>query len=157
MQHDTFIRQAITLSNQAAANGDHPFGALLVHAGNVLLEAVNTVHSDVDITAHAELSLVRLAWAKIDHNLLANCILYTSTEPCAMCAGGIYWAGIQTVVFGCSAKRLNAIVGGEGGLNLPCAEVFSRGKQPNVTVIGPILEDEAIQPHLAYWKNGGAR
>ena len=101
--HELFIRQCYDLARQAIANGDHPFGALLVRDGEVVLTAVNTVHSNRDVTQHAEFNLVSHAGRLLGYTALAESILYTSTEPCAMCAGAIFWAGIPTIVYGCSA------------------------------------------------------
>ena len=143
-----YMRQAIALAKEAAANGDHPFGALLVKDGSVVLTAVNSIHSDNDVTRHAELNLVSQAARQFTPEFLADCTLVTSTEPCAMCAGAIYWAGISRVVFGCSATTLGQIAGDE--FLIPCAEIFARGARP-ITVIGPILEEAGTVVHQAYW------
>ncbi len=147
--HHPFIREAIALAQAAVDHGNEPFGAVLVKEGAVILRAENTIFTESDPTGHAETNLVRLAGAAYSAEFLADCTLYTSTEPCAMCAGAIYWSGIGRMVYACSEKRLKAIVGG-GGLNLPSREVFARGARA-VEVIGPVLEDEAVAVHLAYW------
>jgi tRNA(Arg) A34 adenosine deaminase TadA len=149
-QHETFIRETLTLARQAVKNGDHPYGALLVKDGEVVLTAVNTIHTDHDLTRHAELNLVSQAVQQFDPSFLADCVLYTSTEPCAMCAGAIYWAGINTVIYGCSAEELGRIAGGD--FVIPCREIFARGKRP-LTVIGPVLEDESTAVHEQFWPN----
>ena len=143
-----FIREAITLAAQARQHGNHPFGALLVYDGKVILTAENTVNTENDQTRHAELNLVSMATRQFDSEILADSILYTSTEPCAMCAGAIYWTGIRIVVYGYSAELLGGMA--EGGLVIPCREVFTRGSQV-VEVIGPILEDEAKKVHEGFW------
>ncbi|HKJ28092.1 MAG TPA: nucleoside deaminase, partial [Anaerolineales bacterium] len=108
------IRAAIALAQQARENGNHPFGALLVGPdGEVLLEALNTVVTEHDITGHAETNLVRLAAQTYDAEFLAGCTLYTSTEPCPMCAGAIFWANIRRVVYGLSEEGLYALTGTE--------------------------------------------
>ncbi len=145
---DALVRRSIQLADDAAAHGNHPFGALLAKGGAILLEAENTIYSGHDVTNHAETNLVRLAVAQYDADFLASCVLYTSTEPCAMCAGAIYWSGIGAVVYACSAPRLAQYAG--VGLELRCAEVFARGTR-SVQVIGPALEDEAAAVHAAYW------
>ncbi len=146
--HEVFLKRAIELSRQAVAHGNHPFGALLVRDGEIVMEAENTVESEVDITGHAELNLVRQAFHELGKEVVQECTLYTSTEPCAMCTGAIYWAGIPRVVFACSEKRLGEIA--DGSLSLPCREVFARGVRP-VEVAGPILENEAAEEHKLYW------
>jgi tRNA(Arg) A34 adenosine deaminase TadA len=148
------LRRALALAQAARAGGNHPFGALLAdELGVTLLEAGNTVVTGRDCTGHAELNLVRLASARLDRATLLRCTLYTSTEPCAMCAGAIFWSGIGRVVFGLSEERLLELAGGgseESFLFLPCREVFARGHRP-VEVVGPLLEDEAAKVHEGFW------
>ena len=86
--HDLFLREAIALSRSALDHGGEPFGSVLVKNGEVILRAENNVFSGHDMTNHAELNLVKLAAKHYDAAFLADCTLYTSTEPCAMCAGG---------------------------------------------------------------------
>jgi deoxyribose-phosphate aldolase len=145
---EQYIRQAIALSQQAVDHGNHPFGALLVKDGEVLLSAENTVHTEHDATHHAELNLVSAATRQFDLETLAESILYTSTEPCAMCAGAIMWGGIGTVVYGCSAEKLGELTGAT--FVVPARELYARALR-RVTVIGPILEDEAVVVHKSYW------
>ncbi|SOB86291.1 nucleoside deaminase [Streptomyces sp. 1331.2] len=145
---------AIDLSGLARAHGNHPFGALLTdRAGNVLLTAENTVLVDRDVTAHAELNLVRQASRTLDPAQLTEATLYSSTEPCAMCAGAIYWSGIRRVVYALSAPQLNVIAGAdpdEPVLDLPCRKVFAAGGN-TVEVSGPDLFEEAAAVHAGYW------
>ena len=147
--HEVYIRRTIALAAAAREKGNHPFGALLVRNGEIVLEAENTVSTETDVTAHAELNLVRKGWAELDQDTLSECTLYTSTEPCAMCCGAIYWAGIPRVVFGCAAETLYRLT--SGGLHTPASEIFARGNRP-VQVTGPVLEEEALQVHIGFWK-----
>ncbi len=152
--HQAFIRRAIQIAQRAREHGNHPFGALLVDPhGQVLLEAENTVMTARDCTGHAELNLVRQAYALFDADFLAQCTLYTSTEPCPMCAGAIFWANIRQVVYGLSENELYTMVGESATevLALPCRELFARGKKP-IQVIGPLFEEEARLVHLGFWK-----
>ncbi len=101
MDDQSFIRQAIAVARRARTNGNHPFGALLVGPdGEVVAEAENHVVSQRDPTRHAELVLVSDVARNWPADFLSKSTLYTSTEPCAMCAGAIYWAGIGRVVYG---------------------------------------------------------
>ncbi len=147
--HEQFMAQAIELSRQAREAGNHPFGALLAVDGRVILTAQNSVNTAHDTTHHAELNLVSAATRQFDAATLARAVLYTSTEPCVMCAGAIFWAGISTVVYGCAAETLGALAG--GALVIPCRDIFTRGN-PQVQVIGPILEAEAAQLHQDFWQ-----
>lgn len=123
--HVKFLDRCYHLAKQAVRNGDHPFGAVLVVNNVPVLEALNKVNTDTDVTAHAELRLVRSASRLFSKEELNMAILYSSTEPCAMCSGAIYWAGIRRVVYGCSTKELDGIV--SGGLKISSKEVFASG------------------------------
>lgn len=145
---EKFMQAAIDLARQARHAGNHPFGALLELNGRVLLTAQNTVNAEHDVTRHAELNLVSLASQQLDADTLAAVTLYTSTEPCAMCAGAIYWAGIRRIVFGCSGVQLGQIAGGE--FVVPSQEVFAYGKTP-IIVVGPVLTEQAAKVHAGFW------
>ena len=149
----TLLRTAISLAASARAHGNHPFGALLADEnGNILLEAENTVNTASDATGHAETNLVRLASQKFPPEVLAKTTLYTSTEPCPMCSGAIFWSGIGRVVYALSEDGLYAMTGDSpDSLKLPCREVFARGGRP-VEVSGPLLEEEAARVHLGFWE-----
>ncbi len=150
----THLRRAIALARSAREHGNHPFGALLVSAaGEVLVEAENTVNTASDCTGHAETNLVRLASQRYDRLTLAGSTLYTSTEPCAMCAGAIHWSGVSRVVFGLAEEQLYRLTGADISnetMRLPCREVFARCRRP-IEVVGPVLEDEAEVVHHGFW------
>lgn len=148
-----FIRNSIELAQKAKDNGNHPFGALLVdEEGNILLKAKNNVVTEKDCTGHAELNLMRKASKKYDGDFLAKCTLYTSTEPCPMCSGAIFWGNVRRVVYGLSEKGLYEIVGEDSNeiLHLPSRELFEKGKK-SIEVIGPVLEEEAKKVHESFW------
>ncbi len=146
------LRRAIALADLARTHGNHPFGALLAdETGQVLAEAENTVLTERDATGHAETNLIRLTSRRFAPETLTRCTLYTSTEPCPMCAGAIYWAGVGRVVYGLSEAGLYAFPGASTEkLLLPCRDVFARGAH-GVEVLGPLLEDEARKPHAGFW------
>ncbi len=147
-EHEPFIRQCIALAEQAAAAGDEPFGALLVADGAVRLTARNTVRTDADPTRHAELSLVSDACRRFDAATRARATIYSSTEPCMMCCGAVYWSRIPRVVFGCSAVALGAIAA--GSLVTSSRELLGYGTR-RVEVIGPVLEQDAADVHRRFW------
>jgi tRNA(Arg) A34 adenosine deaminase TadA len=151
-----YLRRAIALSERARTNGRHPFAALIVApSGEVLAAAENrAIGPDCDATGHAELEAVRAASRHHSPEALAAATLYSSAEPCAMCAGAIYWSGIGRVVYGLSEARLLALTGNHPEnptLRLPCRDVFARGQRA-IEVIGPILEDEAAAAHADFWQ-----
>ena len=121
---ESLVRQAIALAREARAAGNHPFGALLAVDGAVVLTALNTVHTDSDPTAHAETNLVADAIRRLTPDEIARSVLYTSCEPCAMCVGKMYWAGIRTVVYALPAGDLAKLAG--GSFLVPCRDLFAR-------------------------------
>lgn len=147
-EHDPFIHQCYALAKEAVASGDHPFGALLAVDGQVVVTAVNTVHSDEDVTRHAEINLVAEAQQTLYAEILQRSTLYTSTEPCAMCTGAIYAAGIPTIVYGCGADALYNLV--HSDLSIPSRDILELG-QRETAVIGPVLEEEGLAIHRSYW------
>jgi len=152
---EALLRQAFEVARCSRAAGDHPFGSVLADGeGNLLMEQGNGYTSEGgDRTAHAERLLASRAARTYGVKFLARCTLYTSAEPCAMCAGAIYWAGIGRLVYGLSEHRLRDLTGNHPEnptLDLPCREVFRSGQRPT-EVVGPLLEDEAAAPHAGVW------
>ncbi|MET1081939.1 MAG: nucleoside deaminase [Burkholderiales bacterium] len=138
------LRAAIALSHKARQRGNGAYGALLVGAdGRVLMDAENSRFTANDATGHAELNLVRAATGAHDAQTLAAATLYASAEPCAMCAGAIFWSGVKRVVYALSADRNYALLeSSDDELRIGCREVFGKGKR-KVEVLGPALEEEA--------------
>ena len=150
-----FLRQAIDLARSARQDGRHPFGALIVNErGETVVEARNNaVRPGGEPTQHAEMVACSQAGRLLSEADLARCTLYTSTEPCAMCAGAIYWTGIGRVVFALAETGLLRYTGSHEEnptLDLPCREVFARG-QRKIAVTGPLLEEEAGRVHEGFW------
>jgi tRNA(Arg) A34 adenosine deaminase TadA len=113
----------------------------------------NAVRPQGDPTQHAEMLACGQAARLLTEAELAKCTLYTSTEPCAMCAGAIYLTGIGRVVFALAETGLLRYTGTHTQnptLDLPCREVFARG-QKKIAVAGPLLEDEAGKVHEGFW------
>jgi tRNA(Arg) A34 adenosine deaminase TadA len=150
-----FLRRSFDVARRSMTHGNHPFGAVLVDENSsVLIETENGYVPAHDGTAHAERLLATQACTTLAAEVLRNATLYSSAEPCAMCAGAIYWAGIGRVVYGLSEHRLRAITGNHPEnptLDLPCREVFKRGQRAT-EVVGPLLENEAEALHDGVWK-----
>ena len=148
------LRAAIELARRSRDRGNHPFGALLASPdGQVLLEAGNTVTTDRDVTGHAELNLVRLASRSLSPGELASCTLYSSTEPCAMCSGAIYWSGIGRVVYALPERALGEFTGADAQnptMHLPARTVLAAG-QRSIEVEGPFDLPEATTVHEGFW------
>ncbi len=152
---EALLRRSFAIAQQARNGGDHPFGCLLADAdGQILMEQGNGYSAEGgDRTAHAEKLLASRAAKAYDTTFLQGCTLYTSAEPCAMCSGALYWAGIGRVVFGQTEKDLKAQTGAHEEnptLDLPCAIVFAAGQRPT-EIVGPLLEAEAAKLQADYW------
>ena len=147
------LRRANAVAQAAMDAGHHPFGALLVapDGETVLLEQRN-----VDSVNHAEAVLARDAARQFAPDVLWGSTLYTTVEPCAMCAGTQYWAHIGQLVYGMSEQRLLQLTGNHAEnptLDLPCREVFARG-QKAMKVWGPVpeVEEEIAALHRRFWQ-----
>jgi tRNA(Arg) A34 adenosine deaminase TadA len=154
LDDEAHLRRAFEVAKRARVNGNHPFGAILVDRnGSVLIESENGYMPDRDMTAHAERLLATSASKAFGTEFLARCTIYVSAEPCAMCAGAIYWAGIGRVVYGLTEHDLKLLTGNHNEnptLDLPCRTVFAAGQRP-VEVLGPMLADEAAALHVGAW------
>lgn len=154
LNHEYFLRLSFKVALRAHETGNHPFGAILVGPdGDVLMEQENAYNPTHDMTGHAERVLMTRASQAYPPAFLHQCTMYTSAEPCAMCAGAAYWAGIGQVVFGLSESQLKQITGNHPEnptLDLPCRVVFEAG-QRRVEVVGPLLVEEAAKLHENVW------
>ena len=149
------LREAIALADTARERGNRPFGALIVAAdGRVLAAASNANGESGDCTAHAELSAIRLASPLHPRDELARATLYSSAEPCVMCAGAIFWSAIGRVVYGIDAERLRVFRGerlDQKDAELSCRDVFQAASHA-IECIGPALIEEASSSHQGAWK-----
>ncbi|MEF7612615.1 nucleoside deaminase [Aquincola sp. MAHUQ-54] len=136
------MRQAIDAARQARAAGDMPFGAVLARGGKAVWTSRNNQLTTADCTGHAEVVLIREAAQALGTEALRGATVYASGEPCAMCAGAMFWAGISRIVYGAPTPEMTAVLGGPS-LGARCAEVLAAA-QPAVAVEGPLLVDEAM-------------
>jgi tRNA(Arg) A34 adenosine deaminase TadA len=155
-QDQRLLRKAIAVSRRARDNGNHPFGSLLASPdGEVLVEAENSVVTTGDATGHAETNLIRLASVQLSYEAMAAATVYTSCEPCAMCAGAMYWGGINRMVYAMSEADLEPFPDGQDSENatmagVGCRAVLASGKR-HIEVSGPYLVDEALEVHKGFW------
>ena len=106
---EKFMQQAIDLSIDNVANGGGPFGAVIVKDGQIIATGTNRVTANCDPTAHAEVSAIRAACAKLGDFKLSGCTIYSSCEPCPMCLSALYWAGVERIVYGNTKDDAKAI------------------------------------------------
>ncbi|CAF3702015.1 unnamed protein product [Rotaria sp. Silwood1] len=154
--HDQMMRhlhRANQIAKRALQFGHHPFGCILVASDN---ETILMEQGNIDTVNHAESTLARMACTNFSSEYLWRCTLYTTFEPCAMCAATLYWANIGQIVFGATEKRLLELTGSNENnptLDIPCRYVFQHG-QKKIEVWGPFpeLENEFIELHRGFWK-----
>lgn len=148
------LRQAIAVSAAAAASGELPFGAVIAaRDGTILARATSTEISTGDWTCHAETNAVRDASPRIDRRTLAQATIYASAEPCAMCAGAIFYSGIRRIVYGFGETKLRQMLATRAettGLGFSCREVLAHAAAP-MDIHGPCLEAEAAAVQARYW------
>ena len=150
-QIERHLRHAQRVAERAIGLGHHPFGAILVGPDQetVLLEQCN-----IDTVNHAESTLARVAATNFTPEFLWGCTLYTTVEPCCMCAGTAYWANIGRVVFGIDAVRLRVFRGErpeQRDAELSCRDVFAASPHP-IDCIGPAMLAESSEPHKGFWQ-----
>lgn len=158
LDHVKFLKRCIEIADESVANGNHPFGALIVDSeGNIIAESGNIEVTEKDCTGHAETTVMRIAAKKYSREFLWSCTLYSTAEPCCMCTGAIYWGNVGKIVYGISEKKLLELTGDAEAnptFDVPCREILAKG-QKNIEVIGPIadekLEQEIVKAHIGYW------
>jgi tRNA(Arg) A34 adenosine deaminase TadA len=106
VDHNRFMALAIEEARSAIRAGDRPFGSVIVRDGKVVGRGHNRVASSLDPTAHAEVQAIQNAAANLRAARLEGCTLYTSCEPCPMCCGATFYAGIDTLVIGTRISTL---------------------------------------------------
>lgn len=150
-----YLMQAIDWSRTARDRGNRPFGAVIISAdGAMIAEAYCNTSETGDCTGHAETNAVRRATPTTRREVLATSTLYSSGEPCVMCAGAIFWSGIRRVVFGIDAVSLRVFrgeVAEQRDAELSCRDVFAASPYA-IECIGPVMLAEASEPHVGFWK-----
>lgn len=155
MQHDheRWMRLAIERARAGVARGQSPFGAVIVRDGALVAGAHNEVWLRTDPTAHAEVACIRAAARALGTIDLGGCVMYTTTEPCPMCAAAIHWSKLDAVYYG--ATIADAHAAGFSELTLPIAEVYSRGGSP-VKALAGVMTGECAALFEA-WKAARGR
>ena len=143
MTHEKFMREALI----EAKKGDLPYGAVIVKDNEIVMRGYNTAQTDNDVSAHAELNILRAFTKQYSYSLdaLSGYTLYATGEPCPMCAAACVWAGVSTVVFGASIEQISNLgLDQLKSFDLPCKTVVAKGFQ-NIEVVGGILAEECLE------------
>ncbi|GGC87278.1 nucleoside deaminase [Enterococcus wangshanyuanii] len=146
----SFMRQALELAEDAAKRGNEPFGALLVKDNEVIMTGENRIHTENDPTYHAELGLIRDFCTTEKLSDLREYTLYTSCEPCCMCAGAMVWSCLGRMVYSLSHDELATIAG--FNIMIGSEEIFLRS--PNrPQVVSGVLKEEAVPIYQDYFQD----
>jgi tRNA(Arg) A34 adenosine deaminase TadA len=146
--NEEFIRECHSLAINAGKKGNHTFGAILVHDGQIIMKAENTVETEKDSMRHAEYNLVLQSKKVFSKDILEQCVLYTSTAPCLLCTATILMAYIPKIVYSVSHETFDKLIPGVHRY-ISCDEIVKR-LGSNTEVVGPILEDEGLLV-FQYW------
>jgi len=139
--HESHMEEALDLARESAERGDRPFGSVLVRNNEVVMREGNRVNTEDDIRRHPELHLAHRACREIEPEKRAETVMYTSTEPCPMCAGGMLEAGFAQVIYSVGSEEMPEFTGAK-------AAVKSAKVLDNTTeVIGPILNERGRKIH----------
>lgn len=139
---NTNAEDFMKIALEEAKQGDAPYGAVIVKDNQVVAKAHNTVKTDFDPTAHAEVNAIRSLAKKLNNPSLEGYVLYTTCEPCPMCTAVCIWAGIAEIVLGASIQDL--IDAGVSQINLSCKEIIDQGFR-EIKVTKGVLKEESLQ------------
>ncbi|MGI6231586.1 MAG: nucleoside deaminase [Prevotella sp.] len=141
MTNEELMRRAIALSEESVRKGGGPFGAVIARNGMIVAEASNSVTLDNDPTAHAEVNAIRLACHREKTFHLKGCDIFCSCEPCPMCLGAIYWAGLDRIYYANNRQDAGAIGFDDDFIYQEIATPMDRRRKP----ITMMLREEALR------------
>jgi len=143
-EHESHMQEAISLAEAAVERGDNPFGSVLVRDDEVVMRESNRVVTEDDLRRHPELHLAYRACREMSAGERAETVMYTSTEPCPMCSGGMRSAGFARVVYSVGAEEVAEFTGGDA----PTRASAVLGDRTEV--VGPVCNDEGRAVHEAF-------
>jgi tRNA(Arg) A34 adenosine deaminase TadA len=141
--HERHMAEAIALAREAVDRGDRPFGSVLVVDDDILMRESNRVVTESDIRRHPELQLAYRACRELDESTRGKAVMYTSTEPCPMCTGGIRYAGFGRIVYSVGADEIAEFTGEEPATR--STEIL------DCEVVGGVSNDSGRSVHEAFW------
>lgn len=153
MRHEDWMQQAIEQARAGLARGQSPFGAVIVRGDELLAAGHNEVWLRADPTAHAEVVAIQRAAQAAGSINLSGSAIYTTCEPCPMCAAAIHWARLDAVF--CGATIADAAAAGFRELSLSAAELYSRGGS-QVRLTAGLLAAECAAL-FDEWRRAGGR
>ena len=147
----SILESALAIARQGIAGGQSPFGAVIFSGHQIVAVTHNTVWQTTDPTAHAEVNCIRAA-AKAKNSIsLADCEMFSTTEPCPMCLSAIHWAKIRRVVYGASIA--DAAAAGFTELTVPAKELARMGKSR--LIVEALADPAEFRQLFADWRSAG--
>ncbi len=140
MNHEYYMKIAI----EEAKKGDMPYGAVLVKDDKVVMKGYNTAQRDNDVSAHGEINVLRQftkETGNYDLDALKGYTLYTTCEPCAMCAAACVWVGLSEIVYGASVEQLLNM--GSEQIDISCQTIVDKGFQ-KINIVSGVLAEECL-------------
>lgn len=138
MNQEDFMRLAL----EEAKKGDAPYGAVIVKDNQVVAQAHNTVKRDNDPSAHAEINVIRSLTTQVKNPSLEGYTIYTTGEPCPMCASACVWTGLSEIIYGASIEDL--VLANQSQINISCEEVIVKSFR-KIKVTRGVLREECIK------------
>lgn len=135
MNSEDFMRLAL----EEAKKGDAPYGAVIVRNKQVVAQAYNTVKRDSDPSAHAEINVIRHLTAQLKNPSLEGYTIYTTGEPCPMCATACVWTGLSEIIYGASIEDLVSV--NQSQINISCEEIIAKSFRKIKVQRGVLRED----------------
>jgi tRNA(Arg) A34 adenosine deaminase TadA len=140
MSHEAYMKIAI----EEAKKGDMPYGAVLVKDNKVIIKGYNTAQQDNDVSAHGEINVLRQFTKETGNyalDALKGYTLYTTCEPCAMCAAACVWVGLSEIVYGASVEQLLNI--GSQQIDISCQTIVDKGFH-EIKIVSGVLAEECL-------------
>lgn len=151
---EKFMLKAIEAAKKSARNGDYAHGSVVVKNGKIISTGYETLKSANDpVNGHAEIDAIRKACKKLDEGYIKDCVVYTTAEPCPMCASAIYWAKAKGVVYGTDRQDMIKHMKQKGNskfswrqINLSSKEIFDKTiPNLNIEVVGGFMKKECVE------------
>jgi tRNA(Arg) A34 adenosine deaminase TadA len=143
---EKYMQMAIEEAIKSKNAGEYAVGAVIVKDNEIIARAGVHLNKEQDATSHAEMNAIREACKKLNSKKLKGCILYTTHEPCPMCAGASVWAQMEAIVYGATIGDMNedrTKSGNRKANDLPAALVLAHG-EPHVEIIGPFMREKCV-------------
>jgi len=145
-EHERWMREALRAAREAQTRDEVPIGCCVVAGGEMIAQSGNRTRTDCDPTAHAEIIALREAAVKIGNYRLADAIVYSTIEPCAMCAGALIQGRVRVLVYGATDEKGGAV---ESHFQICSSERLNH----RVEIIKGVLEPECRELMQEFFKN----